>query len=118
MATERSSDLALRVVGSAGRYHAPGPSEPNHYAEQLRVEAMSVGTYSIPAGGLDDQSPHDEDEIYVVTAGQGRLTCESETVAVGPGDVLFVPARAEHRFHDVTEDLCLLVVFAPPYSGS
>jgi mannose-6-phosphate isomerase-like protein (cupin superfamily) len=92
--------------------------EPNDYVEQLRNESMSVGTYSIPAGGVDDQSPHHEDEIYVVATGRATLVTPSGSEAVGPGDVLFVPAEEEHRFTDVTEDLALLVFFAPPYSGS
>ena len=91
--------------------------EPNDYVEQLRTSAMSVGTYSIPAGGLDDQAPHHEDEIYVVTTGRATMVTPGGTDAVGPGDVLFVPAGEEHRFTDVTEDLALLVFFAPPYSG-
>ena len=90
---------------------------PNHWVEHLRVPAMSVGTYSIPVGGLDDQTPHGEDEIYVVTAGRGSFTSGSLTVEVGPGTTLFVGAGEDHRFHDVTEDLALVVVFAPPYSG-
>ena len=36
-----------------------------------------------------------------------------EDVAVGPGHLLTVPARVEHRFHSITEDLLLLTFFAP-----
>ena len=36
---------------------------------------------------------------------------------VSPTQVIYVPAGEEHRFVDVTEDLTLLVIFAPPYSG-
>jgi mannose-6-phosphate isomerase-like protein (cupin superfamily) len=36
---------------------------------------------------------------------------------VSPGSVIFVPAGEEHRFTDVTEDLALLVVFAPAYDS-
>jgi mannose-6-phosphate isomerase-like protein (cupin superfamily) len=92
-------------------------SEPNDWVEQLRTESMSVGTYSIPAGGVDDQVPHHEDEIYVVTTGRAKLVTPGGSVAVGPGDVLFVPAEEEHRFTELTEDLAVLVLFAPPYSG-
>jgi mannose-6-phosphate isomerase-like protein (cupin superfamily) len=28
--------------------------------------------------------------------------------------VLFVPARVEHRFHDIKEELVLVVFWAPP----
>ena len=91
--------------------------EPNDYVEQLRTESMSVGTYSIPVGGVDDQAPHHEDEIYVVTTGRATLVTPTGTELIGPGDVLFVPAEEDHRFTEVTEDLAMLVFFAPPYSG-
>ncbi|MEV0285619.1 MULTISPECIES: cupin domain-containing protein [unclassified Kribbella] len=91
--------------------------EPNDYVEQLRNESMTVGTYSIPAGGVDDQLPHREDEIYVVTTGRATLVTPGKNTPVEPGDVLFVPAGEEHRFTDITEDLALLVFFAPPYTG-
>ena len=87
-------------------------TEPT-YDEQFRVPDLSVGTYWIPAGGVDDQEPHTEDEVYVVTAGRGRLWTPDLTVDVAPGSVLFVPAEEEHRFIDVTEDLTLLVFFGP-----
>jgi len=94
-----------------------GHREPNDWVEQLRTKSMSVGTYSIPVGGVDDQLPHHEDEIYVVTTGRAKLVTPGGTEDVGPGDVLFVPAEEEHRFTEITEDLALLVFFAPPYSG-
>jgi mannose-6-phosphate isomerase-like protein (cupin superfamily) len=104
----------MRKLSGAGVFERV---EPNHFAEQLRTESLSVGTYSIPAGGVDDQAPHHEDEIYVVTTGRATIVTPSGTEQVGPGDVLFVPAEEEHRFTDITEDLALLVFFAPPYSG-
>jgi mannose-6-phosphate isomerase-like protein (cupin superfamily) len=106
----------LQVIEGAGAFTAPG-SAPNHYVEQLRVADLSVGTYSIPAGGVDDQSPHDEDEIYVVWRGRARLETADGSAAVAPGSVVYVPAGEAHRFTDVQEDLALLVLFAPPYGS-
>lgn len=106
----------MEVIAGAGRYRDPG-SAPNDYVEHLRSSELSVGTYSIPAGGLDDQAPHTEDEIYVVTAGRARLVTDTGTADVGPGDVIFVPAGEGHRFVDVTGNLTLLVCFAPPYQS-
>ncbi|WP_283139330.1 cupin domain-containing protein [Rhizohabitans arisaemae] len=87
------------------------------FVEHLSVPALSFGTYSIPAGATDEQSPHNEDEIYVVTQGRGSFTSGGQTVEVGPGTALFIPAREEHRFHDITKDLVTLVFFGPAYSG-
>ncbi len=89
----------------------------NQFTEHVRVSAMSVGTYNIAAGGIDDQTPHAEDEVYVVISGQARFTSGGDTAAVRPGTALFVPADEEHRFHDIHEDLAVLVIFAPAYSG-
>ena len=103
-------------IVDAGRFVPAADGGPD-YVEHLRVPALSVGTYSIPAGAVDDQSPHAEDEIYYVTSGRGSFTAGGRTVAAVPGMTLFVPAGEDHRFHDITEDLALLVFFAPAYSG-
>jgi mannose-6-phosphate isomerase-like protein (cupin superfamily) len=90
---------------------------PGEYIEQIRTADLSFGTYSIPAGGVDDQTPHAEDEIYVVTQGRARIVTPDANVAVEPGSVIYVPAGEEHRFSDIAEDLVLLVFFAPPYGA-
>ena len=107
----------MRVFGDAGIYTPPDGGDPNHWIVHINSDDFSLGTYSIPAGGVDDQTPHTEDEIYVVQAGRATLVTTSGTVAVGPGSVVFVPAGETHKFTDITEDLALVVVFAPPYGS-
>ena len=102
----------MQIIDGAGVYTAAS-GEPVHWAEHLRVPDLSVGTYSIPAGGTDTQTPHTEDEIYVVTSGRAVIETPGGTAPVSPGSVIFVPAREEHRFTNVTEDLALLVIFGP-----
>ena len=53
----------------------------------------------------------------MVQAGRATLVTPAGTAAVGPGSVVFVPAGEAHRFTDITEDLALVVVFAPPYGS-
>jgi mannose-6-phosphate isomerase-like protein (cupin superfamily) len=103
----------MRVISEAGRFTPPAGRDGNHWVEQLRVADLSVGTYSVPRGGVDDQVPHTEDEIYVVTAGQAVLRAGQDSAAVGPGSVIYVAAGEEHRFTDVSEDLAAVVLFAP-----
>ena len=86
------------------------------YREFLRVPAMSAGLYVLPAGGTGSQQPHHQDEIYYVIRGRGRLRAGDEDAEVSAGSVLFVAAEIEHRFHDVTEELAVLVFFAPAES--
>ena len=87
------------------------------YLEFLRRDSMSLGLYVLPAGGVDPQQPHNEDEVYYVVRGRGQITVDGETQPVEPGSIIFVAAHAHHRFHDITETLELLVFFAPPESG-
>ena len=83
------------------------------YLEFLRVSSLSLGLYALPAGGVDLQKPHTEDEVYVVAAGHGMATVAGEDRAVGPGSVVYVAAAVPHHFHSINLDLSLLVFFAP-----
>ncbi len=104
----------MQVISNAGSFTAPTPDGPgNHWIEHLRTGDLSVGSYSVRAGGTDDQVPHTEDEIYVVTAGRATLVADGGSAALRPGDVVFVAAGEQHYFTDVTSDLALLVLFAP-----
>jgi mannose-6-phosphate isomerase-like protein (cupin superfamily) len=94
------------------------PTDADGYIEQLAVPDLSVGMYRIPAGGVDPQSPHHEDEIYVVLSGRSTFVGDDTgSVEVGPGSVIFVPAGEGHRFVDITEDLAVVVVFGPAYGS-
>jgi quercetin dioxygenase-like cupin family protein len=86
------------------------------YREFLRVPAMSAGLYVLAAGATDPQRPHAEDEMYYVIRGKARFRAADEDKEVTTGSVLFVGAQVEHRFHDITEELAVLVFFAPAES--
>jgi len=83
------------------------------YVEFLRVPSMSAGVYVLAAGATDRQRPHQEDEVYYVVRGRGKFRRGSEDLEARPGDVLFVPAGRPHHFHEIEEELVLLVVFSP-----
>lgn len=104
---------AVEHLVNAGRFRCAG--EENDFSIHTASAHMTVATYCIPVAGVDDQTPHVEDEVYVVTAGRGRFEAAGAVIDVAPGSVLFVPAEEPHRFFDVVEDLAVLVVFAPPY---
>jgi len=86
------------------------------YVEFLRVPALSAGAYVLPAAGTDPQKPHKEDEVYYVVRGRARMLVGSEEQVVKSGSVIFVAAGVEHRFFDISEELEVLVFFAPAES--
>jgi mannose-6-phosphate isomerase-like protein (cupin superfamily) len=84
------------------------------YHEFLRRRGMSLGRFVLPVGAEDRQHPHMADEVYIVLKGRGTLRVVDDDVRVEPGSIISVDHGEEHHFMDVTEDLEMLVVFAPP----
>ena len=86
---------------------------PRRYHEALRTAQLSVGLYRLRRGEEDQQRPHAEEELYLVLEGRGRFRMGDQDYPAEPGALLLVPARVEHAFHSITDDLLLLVFFAP-----
>lgn len=86
------------------------------YLQFVRERTMSVGLYALDAGGTDPQRPHTQDEVYLVVSGRAAITVGAETESVARGSVVFVPAGVPHKFHHISEDLRVMVVFSPPES--
>ncbi len=82
------------------------------YHEFLRVPSLSCGIYRLARGATDLQGAHDEDEVYHVLEGRGRVRIGGSDYTVGPGSVIYVAATSEHSFFEVEEEMALLVFFA------
>lgn len=87
------------------------------YLEVIRSGHLSTGVYRLAAGAEDPQSPHREDEVYVVASGKAKIRVADEERPVLAGSIVFVGAEVEHRFFDIEQDLVTVVFFAPPESG-
>jgi len=86
------------------------------YREFLRIPAMSAGLYVLSPGSIDPQSPHHQDELYYVLRGRARFRAGGDETDIAAGSLLFVAAEVEHKFYDITEELAVLVFFAPAES--
>lgn len=106
--TWQSSLSAIAAVLDAGP-----PDARFHYP--IRHGTMRVGLYA--PRGHDDQTPHSQDEIYIVAAGRGTFVKGAERVPFAAGDVLFVEAGIEHRFEHFSPDFATWVVFWGPEGG-
>ena len=73
-------------------------------------DGIEIGVYVLVAPEPDRQQPHADDEVYVVLDGHGELEVEGKPVELHPGNAVFVPAGAEHRFTGYVQ-LSVLVVF-------
>lgn len=66
---------------------------------------------------IDTQTPHKQDEIYVIIKGHSSFFRNGERVACKKGDVLFVPAGMEHYFENFSDDFATWVIFYGPEGG-
>jgi mannose-6-phosphate isomerase-like protein (cupin superfamily) len=93
-------------------HRLPSPTRQS-YQEFIRSTDLTVGVYRLRRGDADPQQPHGEDELYYVIEGRARFTSLNTSVDVKRGGCLFLKSGEPHRFHDITEDLVVLVVFGP-----
>ena len=103
----------LFALETARANRPAAPARP--FTQVLHHGTMRAGLY-VPSP-VDDQAPHDQDEIYVVMHGFGTFRRGEEATPFEPGDVIFVPAGVPHRFADFTDDLVVWVVFWGPVGG-
>lgn len=96
-----------------GDLEAARQAKGTPYHEFISVADLSGGLYVLEPGVPDLQTPHTEDELYVVMSGRGRITVGDEVRDVRAGTVVFVGAGVTHRFHDIEERLVLVVAFGP-----
>ncbi len=92
-----------------------GTHGPRPFGLGLAHGSMYTLLYRPP--NPDDQQPHAQDELYIAMSGSGTLVVDDERHPFGTGDMLFVPAKAVHRFEDFTDDLLLWAVFYGPNGG-
>ena len=95
----------------------PRDEQGHGYVDFLASEKLSVGLSVWPAGSVDRQRPHEEDEVYYVIGGRGFIRVADEDRAVKAGSLVFVAAHVEHRFYDIEEELRVLVFWAPPHQS-
>ena len=59
----------------------------------------------------NQQTPHEQDEIYAVIRGRGVLVHDGRRDPFEAGDLLFVAAGVEHHYADFSDDLALWRIF-------
>jgi len=85
------------------------------FNELFRHGSMSVEIYQ--PDKVDLQTPHEQDELYVVASGSGYFVNGESREKFETGEVLFVPAGVVHRFEEFTDDFSTWVIFYGPKGG-
>jgi mannose-6-phosphate isomerase-like protein (cupin superfamily) len=95
----------------------PRDADGHGYVDFFASDKLSVGLAIWPKGKADRQHPHLEDEVYYVISGRAKIRVAGGDRPVKTGSLVFVRTGVEHRFHDIEEDLRVLVFWAPPHAS-
>lgn len=106
MTDRMTVDKAIQMVAASG---------DEAYGVLLEHGSMELGYYK--PDGVDPQQPHTQDEIYIIQSGSGFFVNGDSRTPFAPGEALFVPAGAVHRFEDFSDDFAAWVVFYGPEGG-
>jgi mannose-6-phosphate isomerase-like protein (cupin superfamily) len=109
-APDRSRVLHL----ADARARIPGPA--GERATSLLQRGTLEVKLSMPVPP-NRQTPHTQDELYVVAQGRGVLVHDGQRDAFESGDLLFVAAGTEHHVEDFSADLAVWVIFYGPPGG-
>jgi mannose-6-phosphate isomerase-like protein (cupin superfamily) len=96
----------IRLVEAEARI--PGP------AGERAALVLQRGTLDIKLSipiRPNQQTPHEQDELYVVIRGRGVLVHDDKRNRFHSGDILFVAAGVEHHYEDFSDDLALWRIF-------
>jgi mannose-6-phosphate isomerase-like protein (cupin superfamily) len=102
--SQAAIETVLKTLPRDGQFHYP-----------IRHGSMRVGLYAPRT--TDDQTPHGQDELYIIASGTGWFVKGTERVAFQPRDVLLVEAGCVHRFEEFSSDFATWVVFWGPAGG-
>jgi mannose-6-phosphate isomerase-like protein (cupin superfamily) len=105
------SNNHLALKDTAEKLQASG----KEFEEFFKHGSLVVELYK--PDGVDKQTPHTRDEVYIIASGSGRFFNAGTYIDFETGDFLLVPAGAEHRFLDFTEDFSTWVLFYGPEGG-
>ena len=86
-----------------------------HLVSSAIGAGLYVGEQWLPRDGLVPRHIHPVEEVLVFLAGEGIASLGDESVPVGPGVTLHIPAGEPHGFRNTgASELRLLVIFPTP----
>jgi mannose-6-phosphate isomerase-like protein (cupin superfamily) len=95
-------------------------SEIREWAGPVSAPAQnqSLAEATIPVGGATTEHYHHvSEELYLVSAGRGRLIVDGEERIISEGDCALIPPGSRHKVFNVgAEPLRLVCACSPAYS--
>jgi mannose-6-phosphate isomerase-like protein (cupin superfamily) len=78
-----------------------------YFIDFISTKGIQAGIIRLHPGENDTQEPHSVDEVYYVIEGNGFIKLDGKDHEIKQGICIFVPAKAEHRFHGNKDHLVI-----------
>ena len=112
--------MHVRSYGELEPFVSLDGSEIREWAGRVSAPAknQSLAEAILPPGGATIEHYHrTSEELYLITAGEGRLVIDGEQRAVVEGDCALIPPGARHKlFNTGAAALKVLCACSPPYA--
>lgn len=118
--TQRGERAILKASAKELLARIPGPVTKDWLDGERFTRAFAHGSMSVEFYAPeehDPQTPHSQDEIYIIHTGSGEFVVEDRHTNCKAGDALFVAAGIPHRFENFTANFSTWVVFWGPEGG-
>jgi quercetin dioxygenase-like cupin family protein len=106
MVINRQNDL--QPVETPGGHSSAAMATPERGAREVSVIRQRQ-----QPGGANPLHYHDREEVMVQCAGRVAVTVAGETVALGAGDTLVIPANAVHQVRNSGDEVAEWLLVAP-----
>jgi uncharacterized cupin superfamily protein len=111
--------VAYRLLSAADAFWRPSNQMSvlnTDLGRQLGASALGARLWRLAPGQASTKHRHrDQEELYVLLEGSGRVRIEREAVTLAPLDSLLIePSSVRQLFNDTDADQLWLVVGAPP----
>lgn len=75
-----------------------------------RDDVIQINHGTVKAGYALGGAAHEEDEIYYILSGKGKLQLDDKIIEIAEGQVIFIPAGCFHALDNSgsDEDMCIL----------
>ena len=109
---DQAVELRPGMRGGTGTVSVQSLFAPDEFGASVRLCAR----LTLPAGASIGNHAHEgEDEVYVITRGQGRLTDGDTEAIVGPGDAVLTGRGASHSIANAGDEPLELIAFIARY---
>ncbi len=83
-----------------------------YFINFLDTQKIEAGIIKLKLDEIDEQTFHENDEIYYIIQGEGKIEINKKMENVKEMDIIFIPKFTEHKFISESNEIIILYILA------